>query len=366
MSGSSEARLTIVLTLKDRPDFTRRWMRYMDNQRCPYRILIADGGADTEMEAWLRDAANCRNLTYEYIRYPLDRDWRQFYTKQLDACSRVATEFLLLADNDDFYLLDEIPALIRYLDDHPDYVGCRGGIGYFSLLTKDGDTVNAATGFNYLASAHESRSIDEEQFVERAECYFNGLVQYSHQMNWYCVYRRDAVVRSLKAVYKYEFADVVINEALLLLTLLAEGRVKVLDRLSYLRQMGSSQAEATLLAERNVLELFLINDAFHDFVKYMQCEWKITDEGARVRILKALARYIGTLCNTSLGYAGPGLRQRLIRRGRQLVKGHRRSSQIAYWLLSRYSHVLRGTRRMRAIRVPQIEAFILDGRENRQ
>ena len=42
--------LTIVLTLKDRAPFSDRWMHYMDDARCPYPILIADGGTDQAVE----------------------------------------------------------------------------------------------------------------------------------------------------------------------------------------------------------------------------------------------------------------------------------------------------------------------------
>ena len=38
--------LTIVLTLKDRKEFTRRWLDWMVDQSCEFYILIADGDAD--------------------------------------------------------------------------------------------------------------------------------------------------------------------------------------------------------------------------------------------------------------------------------------------------------------------------------
>src|SRR3990172_1432256 len=46
--------LTVILTLWDRVDFTYRWMRWMDQQRFPYKILIADGGLDKNIELHLR------------------------------------------------------------------------------------------------------------------------------------------------------------------------------------------------------------------------------------------------------------------------------------------------------------------------
>ena len=79
MQASFTSKLTIVLTLKDREAFSRRWMRYMNDQCCPYKILIADGGADEGIESELRNPTNYPNLDYEYIRYPFDNDWKDFY-----------------------------------------------------------------------------------------------------------------------------------------------------------------------------------------------------------------------------------------------------------------------------------------------
>tara|TARA_B110000008_G_C16479431_1_gene367481 strand:- start:130 stop:435 length:306 start_codon:yes stop_codon:yes gene_type:complete len=84
MKSSFTSKLTIVLTLKDREAFSRRWMRYMNDQCCPNKILIADGGADEGIESELHNPTNYPNLDYEYLRYLFDNDWKDFYAKQLD------------------------------------------------------------------------------------------------------------------------------------------------------------------------------------------------------------------------------------------------------------------------------------------
>ena len=83
--------LTIVLTLKDRTAFTHRWLRYLNGISCPYPILIADGGDDADLEAHLRNGANYPQLRYDYVRYPVDEDYRRYYLKLADAIERVTT-----------------------------------------------------------------------------------------------------------------------------------------------------------------------------------------------------------------------------------------------------------------------------------
>lgn len=290
------SKLTIVLTLKDRPEFTRRWMRYMDDNRCPYKILIADGGADKAIEEQLRDSGNYPNLDYEYIRYPFDENFRCFYTKQLDVCRRVKSDYLLLADNDDFFIIDTIPLLIDFLDGHPDYSGCRGTYSQFTLFSKDGGVVNTPVGERYTTEPSECYSIENESSLERAECFFKKVDRYYLWLNWYSVFRTGKVCHSLETIYKHNFPDVVLNELLLNLLLLREGKLKVIDQLFYVRQLGASQSSASISADNNVLESFLIKDAFHHFNDFILQEHFVAGESERIRVLKAFAYYIGIFC----------------------------------------------------------------------
>jgi glycosyltransferase domain-containing protein len=100
--------LTVVLTLKDRSAFTYRWMQWMEEQRFPYKILIADGGSDRAIERHLPDRTHYPHLDYEYIRYPFDSDLHAYMRKLADVADRVKTEFVLSADNDDLILLEPL------------------------------------------------------------------------------------------------------------------------------------------------------------------------------------------------------------------------------------------------------------------
>ena len=70
---------------------------------------------------------------YEYIRYPFDASLDDYLNKFENVISRVKTEYILLADNDDFYLLGCIPELIAFLDSHSD-VTARGQLVNFEVF----------------------------------------------------------------------------------------------------------------------------------------------------------------------------------------------------------------------------------------
>ena len=96
---TADNELTILLTLKDRAPFTFRWMSYINSINFPFKVLIADGGADETVPKVLSNKANFPNVTYEYVRYPYDQTYAEYYSKVVDALSRIKTQFVALADN---------------------------------------------------------------------------------------------------------------------------------------------------------------------------------------------------------------------------------------------------------------------------
>ena len=94
-------------------------MRYMNDIKCPYPILIADGGINIEIEDYLSNKQNYSDLDYTYIRYPADKTLPDFYKKFLAVIGLVKTPYLLFADNDDFFLIDQVPVFLDFLNENP-------------------------------------------------------------------------------------------------------------------------------------------------------------------------------------------------------------------------------------------------------
>ena len=57
--------LTIVLPLKDKSNFTHRWMKYAEKKFQDYKIIIADGGKDKEVETILSNKSNYNKIDYQ-------------------------------------------------------------------------------------------------------------------------------------------------------------------------------------------------------------------------------------------------------------------------------------------------------------
>jgi glycosyltransferase domain-containing protein len=282
--------LTIILTLKDRSAFTYRWMRYMNDSACPYPILIADGGADPVIEQHLQNADNYPRLRYTYVRYPLDHNHACFYRKLADVISRVTTPYLLLADNDDFYLLPDIPRFIQFLEEHDNFVSCGGKPVVLRLLSSDHREVGAPSGSEYCASVDDRpKSVTHDSGVDRL-CYFLDNVEPLYLWStWYQIHRTAALTRAARFLETHEFTELVAFEIHVHVCLLFAGKYQTFDEPFLVGQLGTSQATADLNRSGNLVERFIRSNAFEDVRRSLSYAAPGLSEADIARIQKSIA-----------------------------------------------------------------------------
>ena len=289
-------KLTIILCIKDKPEFTDRWMRFMNDQQCPYKILIADGGKNKKIEKQLSSSLGYKNLNFKYIRFPFDKKIEYYYLKILETLKAVKTKYVIFADNDDFYLLDKIPSLIIFLEKNKDYSGCRGKEAYFHLSRNGKTFINCANGDNYKIVDGVSSSIENHSFIERAELFFNKVNQQDFWQNWYCIQRTEGAIKILNVVRKYNFQDAILSEILFHLMLLKLGKVKVTNQLFYLRQIGSSLISSSIMNDKNLLEYHLENDIAYNLKKFIYNKEIFNKQEESLRVMKAYSNFIRMWC----------------------------------------------------------------------
>tara|TARA_Y100000739_G_C20557174_1_gene441161 strand:+ start:358 stop:1293 length:936 start_codon:yes stop_codon:yes gene_type:complete len=118
---------SLLLPLKGRERCTKRILRDLNKKKCPYEILILDGGDNKGIENWLLNGKNLPNLQYEYNRYPYDEDFECFYKKMSNGLDKVKTSLVSVIDNDDFIDLDGIQKCIKMLE-NKSFSSARGAI----------------------------------------------------------------------------------------------------------------------------------------------------------------------------------------------------------------------------------------------
>ena len=257
--------LTVVLTLKGREEFTYRWMSYMDGLKFPYKILIADGGDDQNLESHLREYRNYPNLDYEYIRYPFDSSLEDYYQKLYDVLTRVKTKYTLHADNDDFYLLDKIENHLTFLDENLDYVATRGSLVNLELVNRNYEPISSPTGHAYLARYVFSEPIVADSSLERIKLLCEGMAKFDYYSNWYSITRSDALVSIWSQLVTLKIKEVIVLEILSHVMLVTAGKVRITSDAFYFRQSHTSSFGDTLVQNNEFVERCLAKNGLSEF-----------------------------------------------------------------------------------------------------
>jgi glycosyltransferase domain-containing protein len=214
--------LTIILLLKDQANFTWRWFKYQNDTFFPFKILVADGGKDESVEQILKDESKYPNLNYEYIRYPHDKDIATFFKKVSDAISRVKTKYVLMASNDDFYIVEALKKSVEFLNENKDYVVSRGDVYDFRVRQQDkkssdediyGKMVN-------VINLYTNASNTGTTAIERVRTFS----EFSNSL-WHDVSRTDKLKNSYQMLVDSGIVDLDLSDRLINYYLCTQGKI---------------------------------------------------------------------------------------------------------------------------------------------
>ncbi|HTP61641.1 MAG TPA: TIGR00180 family glycosyltransferase [Burkholderiales bacterium] len=227
--------LTILLTLKDRAAYTFRWMDYAEQIRLPFKVLIADGGADERVPGILSDKSRYPNVNYEYLRFPYDASYADYYAKIVSALERVRTPYVVMADNDDFFVVQTLCDCVRFLAANSEFVACGGQQVIFRLDPRAGNDEHSPYG--YRASwkcTPDLRSIEGKSASAR-------LCQQaiSHSDAFYDVKLTTLARQQFTTIRELGLTDLFLMESLVVFLTGIAGMIKRMDTVSIVRQHGS-------------------------------------------------------------------------------------------------------------------------------
>lgn len=351
-------KLTIVLTLKDRAPFTYRWMRYMYDMRCSYRILIADGGEDSTIEQHLRNHGNYPHLTYEYVRYPYDATIEDYYIKLENVISRVESEYLLLADNDDFYLLERIPDILAFLDTQREYVGARGQLVNLNLFDKAGLSNDLTSGVRYFAVSNEAPSIESASLFDRVEALCRDMSKYDYYMNWYCIFRSGSLQEVWKSLITLPIKEVIVTEVLTHVLMVMRGKIGILPTPFYIRQSNTSSSGDTLVVGNEFLERCIVNNALSEFGVAVDQLVAVQTREERDRLLRAIAAWLEVFVS-NIYWGRLRAKTSFMFRLREKIRRSLLLGPWVSWVYYRIAHLFLPLRRRNPVRLKTIEPYIL-------
>jgi len=237
--------LTILLVIRDREDFTFRWLKYAYSLKLPFRLLIADGGSNDVVSKYVKDKNLKSRLDITYVRTEYDNTVKIYNRKISNALKLVTTPYVILADNDDFYSIEGLTLLVSYLDKRKDeYSSCGGTTVHFSI--KDGDVYGKKVEYQPTLGV----DYDQDKAVDRVSFYLSGGVGL-----YYNVHKTDFLRNVWRYVVKYDFNNIRMAELLLEMYILTLGKVKYLNTPVYFRQNGEGIGNTAMLSNDFIEEM---------------------------------------------------------------------------------------------------------------
>lgn len=227
---------SVILLVKGRIDFTKRWLNYMSEISFPYKIIIADGEDDNLVNQLIISQKFSKNLDIEFLQFNTHDGYESYFHMLKTSISSASTEYVMLCDNDDFILPEAIKDILKFLDKNSSYISAGGKIINFEI----DNYKNLPYGkiINFLKPYSYSR---ENEPVSNYNEHINNVFS-SFQPNFYNIFRKETLEIIACEIKELNFSDLVPMEFYIQLRSATLGKSKVLlNHSHYLRQRGTSQ-----------------------------------------------------------------------------------------------------------------------------
>lgn len=244
---SSLADLTIIVPyLPSRERFLETLLSHfaLSQITCPVILTVnSDAPREAEVE---RIVAAHPDLNVRVLYHPM----AVHFVDRLIACARAATtSYVLVHSDDDFVVPGALADCVDFLDAHHDYVACEGRSFFYSI--KGAELVPQAQRFLSREEEHGVRRV-----LEHCRRYTN---------TFHAVTRRQAFITA-NAQTMAHTQQVIFWQYLSSCWLIALGKLKVLDRLYYMRldNPGGERAQLMKRADRSHWPYFIVAPDFSE------------------------------------------------------------------------------------------------------
>jgi glycosyltransferase domain-containing protein len=203
------------------------------------------------------------------------------YVKKIhDSVNIIQTDFLILADNDDFYFLDNFQFYINFLIENNSYIAAKGStIDLFTsdspfLIKKDNDSIKSKY---YRASIRNVNSIQQENPTERVSYSCNNFIKKDYFSNWYSIYKTNTLRNTFAELKKSNVNSLFVFEILFHVLNTYQGKIFIDKKPFYVRQYGTSTSNGHFSDEKLTKDL-LIDNNFQQFYKCLNSNNKIVSK----------------------------------------------------------------------------------------
>tara|TARA_B100002019_G_C21217170_1_gene572652 strand:+ start:27 stop:1064 length:1038 start_codon:yes stop_codon:yes gene_type:complete len=188
--------LTLLLLLKDRESFSKRWISYFEKSSLNINVFIADGSKSKN------DLFN-HNELFNYHYFGPDKDFTTYRNKVIQSLKMINTKYVLFASNDDFYIKSGIQQALKILKRNKNYSACRGLIKSFRVTSKDGLFGKLVLNEDLYTSTSILGNNASKRILE--------FINKSNSI-WHDVVKKEEILSAWSNSKKYKFENILIHD----------------------------------------------------------------------------------------------------------------------------------------------------------
>lgn len=258
---------TILLLLKDRPEFTKRWLHVHEMLNLQIPIHIADGSISEDNERIIKNYQDCHNnLNIEYQHYGKDIDLQTFYHKITKSIQNVKTEYVIFTSNDDFLLENSIRDSATFLDRNNDFVAAAGHV-YDATMCQTKPSHNQIWGI-LSHPINQYPAFDRKEELAESRIY-NFLAGRKNSYIWSALHRTKVFLRTNQIIERICPPDLRFQEHLLSMMTLCFGKISGAMPCMTFHQNNPGESQGENLLKKGTWYQWIQSKEWFDFYKKM-------------------------------------------------------------------------------------------------
>ena len=254
MNTTSKEKSAILVPLFGRKEFTERLLSYYNSKKCTYTIYLSDGSLKQQFtQSYLNKSY--KFLKIIYLRFPYDKDYILYSKKVYETLKKIRCKYVYVLTNDDFVNLDFIKKAEFFLENNNDYVFVGGKVYNYKII----QLFKRSNEFGFFLRSRLQyqglyKNISSDNIHERVRLYLSATTLE-------CLIRKKTLLKIWKLAYQFKARNFIEQLWFFLLVPLIDGKKKILNMLSLLRQKNTyfSEGQSLVFAktDKNRYNLFV-------------------------------------------------------------------------------------------------------------
>lgn len=217
-----EKKITILLTVFNRVEFTKKWLKFANNINVKFKIFLCDGGEDNELPLLIKKNTY-PNLNIKYFKAKYYQNYEKFWEKFYESLNLIDTDYTYLAEDDDFIVPNNIIKSLVFLEINKDYAS-SGGIETHMQILSD------KKKYFFLRPNTKTTGYNKHEIVSRINEALNNM--YS---NYNVLHRTKSLLKIFNYINQKNFTNLYITEFIFVLTSLIIGKCNRFNHIEYIK-----------------------------------------------------------------------------------------------------------------------------------